>query len=144
VFGTDYPTPDGTCVRDYIHIEDLARAHVLALRPFGGRGRLADPELRYGHGYSVREVLAAVTTADRPPAGRARYRPPPWRSGRLVADSQRIRAALGCSRGTMIWIHRTHRAGLGTQPAATGLIDKATALHKASLAPPHKKFSGDS
>ncbi len=55
VFGTDYPTPDGTCVRDYIHISDLARAHVLALKPdVAGCYNLGT-----GRGFSVREVIAA-------------------------------------------------------------------------------------
>ncbi len=53
IFGTDYPTPDGTCVRDYIHIVDLARAHILAMRP----GRHGFFNLGNGEGYSVREVI---------------------------------------------------------------------------------------
>ena len=57
VFGTDYPTPDGTCVRDYIHIEDLARAHVLALEHLASGGKSLTLNCGYGHGYSVREVL---------------------------------------------------------------------------------------
>jgi UDP-glucose 4-epimerase len=55
IYGTDYPTPDGTCVRDYIHIADLAQAHLLALRP-GARGFF---NLGNGSGYSVREVINA-------------------------------------------------------------------------------------
>jgi UDP-glucose 4-epimerase len=53
IFGTDYPTPDGTCVRDYIHIVDLARAHILAMAP----GRHGFFNLGNGEGYSVREVI---------------------------------------------------------------------------------------
>jgi UDP-glucose-4-epimerase GalE len=62
VFGDDYPTPDGTCIRDYVHVEDLARAHELALerlaaaREPGGRAY----NLGTGHGHSVREVIACV------------------------------------------------------------------------------------
>ncbi len=95
VFGTDYPTVDGTCVRDYIHVEDLARAHVLALDHLASGGDSLTLNCGYGHGYSVREVLAAVQRqigrslavhdADR------RFGDP----AALVADSQGIRAALG-------------------------------------------------
>ncbi len=62
VFGTDYPTPDGTCLRDYIHISDLARAHLAALDYLvvGGASRIFN--CGYGHGFSVREVVAMVYT----------------------------------------------------------------------------------
>src|SRR5947207_1233950 len=61
VFGTDYPTPDGTCVRDYIHVDDLAEAHLLALETLqAGRGLCLD--LGVGHGYSVREVIRTAET----------------------------------------------------------------------------------
>ncbi|HUE26629.1 MAG TPA: UDP-glucose 4-epimerase GalE [Solirubrobacteraceae bacterium] len=94
IFGTDYPTPDGTAIRDYIHIDDLAEAHLLALD-----GTRQDEHqifnLGNGNGFSVREVIAAVqavTGADVPTREAAR-RPgdPPM----LVAASQRVRAELG-------------------------------------------------
>jgi UDP-glucose 4-epimerase len=53
IFGTDYPTPDGTCIRDYIHIVDLAQAHILALPP----GKQGFYNLGNGDGYSVRQVI---------------------------------------------------------------------------------------
>jgi UDP-arabinose 4-epimerase len=60
LFGTDYPTPDGTCVRDYIHVNDLAEAHRLALQHLGsGRDSIA-LNLGTGRGYSVKEVLKKV------------------------------------------------------------------------------------
>jgi UDP-glucose 4-epimerase len=59
MFGTDYPTVDGTCIRDYIHVEDLARAHLDALRYLEG-GASDTFNCGYGRGYSVREVLAMV------------------------------------------------------------------------------------
>jgi UDP-glucose-4-epimerase GalE len=105
VFGTDYPTPDGTCVRDYIHVEDLARAHLLALEatdpadtrtstPDGGAAALA-MNLGNGGGFSVREVLAAAETA----TGRAvPHRVGARRAGDppvLVADATRAREVLG-------------------------------------------------
>jgi UDP-glucose 4-epimerase len=94
IFGTDYPTPDGTAVRDYIHIEDLAHAHVLALenaRP--GEHRIFN--LGSGDGYSVREVIDAVSevTGREVPVREADRRAgdPP----RLVAANAKIRSELG-------------------------------------------------
>lgn len=60
VFGTDYPTPDGTCIRDFIHVSDLADAHVRVLEWLGAGDRSATFNCGYGRGYSVREVLKAV------------------------------------------------------------------------------------
>ena len=60
VYGTDYPTPDGTCIRDYIHVDDLAAAHLLALDRLIETGETTIMNCGYGHGYSVREVVAAV------------------------------------------------------------------------------------
>ncbi|MGI8505494.1 MAG: UDP-glucose 4-epimerase GalE [Solirubrobacteraceae bacterium] len=94
VYGTDYETPDGTAVRDYIHIEDLGEAHLLALEGArAGEHRIFN--LGNGSGFSVREVIAAaaaVTGAEIPIREAAR-RPgdPPM----LVAASERIRAELG-------------------------------------------------
>ncbi|MFO0454175.1 MAG: UDP-glucose 4-epimerase GalE, partial [Pseudomonadota bacterium] len=63
IFGTDYDTPDGTGVRDYIHVEDLASAHLKALDYLRAGGKSATMNCGYGHGYSVREVLKAVERA---------------------------------------------------------------------------------
>ncbi len=60
VFGTDYPTPDGTCIRDYIHVTDLARAHILALEYLQREGINDSFNLGNGEGYSVREVITAA------------------------------------------------------------------------------------
>jgi UDP-glucose 4-epimerase len=94
VFGTDYPTPDGTAVRDYIHIEDLARAHLLALDGCRRREHRIF-NLGNGNGFSVREVIAAarsVTGLEIPvvEAPRRAGDPP-----MLVAASERIRSELG-------------------------------------------------
>jgi UDP-glucose 4-epimerase len=63
VYGTDYPTPDGTCIRDFIHVSDLARAHLAALTHLRDGGSNATLNCGYGRGYSVREVLDAVRRA---------------------------------------------------------------------------------
>lgn len=63
VYGTDYPTADGTCVRDYIHVSDLARAHRLALQRLRAGGDSMIANCGYGHGYSVLEVIQAVRRA---------------------------------------------------------------------------------
>jgi UDP-glucose 4-epimerase len=94
VYGTDYDTPDGTAIRDYIHIEDLAAAHMLALEGIKpGRHRIFN--LGNGNGFSVREVIAAAeqVTGRQIPVREAPRRPgdPPM----LVAASERIRAELG-------------------------------------------------
>jgi UDP-glucose 4-epimerase len=95
VFGEDYPTPDGTGIRDYIHVADLARAHVEALRhlAMGGGGCVLN--CGYGRGHSVREVLRAVERA----AGlRLPVRIAPRRAGdppAIVAAGARIREVLG-------------------------------------------------
>jgi UDP-glucose 4-epimerase len=91
IFGTDYPTPDGTCIRDYIHIVDLAQAHLLALTP----GRQGCYNLGNGDGYSVREVIQMgekvtgqkIKTVEKP----RRPGDPP----RLVAAADKARRELG-------------------------------------------------
>jgi len=94
IFGTDYPTPDGTGVRDYLHVEDLASAHLRALDYLRDGGRPVTLNVGYGHGYSVREVLSMVESV----AGkRLQIREEPRRAGDpayLVARAERIRAEL--------------------------------------------------
>ncbi len=95
VYGTDYPTPDGTGVRDYIHVEDLATAHVDALAYLRDGGKSLIANCGYGHGYSVREVIASVEKV----AGlKLDVREEPRRAGdppALVAKAQRVRDAFG-------------------------------------------------
>jgi len=67
IFGTDYPTPDGTGIRDYIHVEDLASAHLAALDYLRKGGESTTLNCGYGHGYSVREVLDSVERVHRAP-----------------------------------------------------------------------------
>jgi UDP-glucose 4-epimerase len=120
VYGTDWPTPDGTCVRDYVHVVDLCRAHALAL----DRLRRGEPSAIYnlggGSGWSVRQVIAAagqVVGSDIP------WRPAPRRPGdpaRLVASCDRAERELGwrAERGALETIlrdawewHRRHPGG---------------------------------
>ena len=87
IFGTDYPTPDGTAVRDYIHVTDLARAHVIAVNYLLDGGASDALNLGTGQGHSVREVLAAVETVT---GQEVRRRAAPRRAGDppvLVADA---------------------------------------------------------
>jgi len=95
IFGTDYPTEDGTGVRDYIHVEDLATAHLDALSWLRRGGASTTLNVGYGHGYSVRQVLASV---ERVSGKRLKVREVPRRPGdppTLVARAERIRSQLG-------------------------------------------------
>lgn len=94
VFGTDYSTLDGTCIRDYIHVEDLASAHVAALSYLSDGGDSQILNCGYGHGYSVREVLKTVRRVSRVSfpivEGARRAGDPPA----LVADAEKIKEVL--------------------------------------------------
>jgi len=95
IFGTDYPTPDGTGVRDYIHVEDLASAHLRALDYLGAGGSSTTLNCGYGHGYSVRKVLQMVEKVSGEPL---KVIEAPRRAGdppSLVAHADRIRQVLG-------------------------------------------------
>lgn len=95
IYGTDYPTPDGTCIRDYIHVDDLSDAHVLALEYLADGGDSSIYNCGYGHGYSVKEVVEQVKKVtgidfqvkyiDRRPGD------PPS----LIADSSKLKKELG-------------------------------------------------
>ena len=128
VFGTDYPTPDGTGVRDYIHVEDLATAHVSALTYLRDGGKSLIANCGYGHGYSVREVIASVekiagiklhrargAAPRRRPADAGREGRQGARGARLVAEARRHRH------------HRAHVARVGKAPAAGALVEAAGA-----------------
>jgi UDP-glucose 4-epimerase len=119
IYGIDYPTPDGTCIRDYIHIADLVSAHLLALDALGENDSLVY-NLGNGNGYSVREVIetARHVTGHLIPETQS-----PRREGdapRLVASSEKIRRELGWTPMhpdlkdimTSAWDwHRTHPKG---------------------------------
>ncbi|RMF82935.1 MAG: UDP-glucose 4-epimerase GalE [Nitrospirae bacterium] len=127
VFGTDYPTEDGTCVRDYIHVEDLCDAHLLALDHLAAGGGSRRYNLGNGAGFSVRQVIDT--------AARVTGRPVPVEEGPrrpgdpavLVADSRRIREELGWrprrpELETIVahaWAwHRDHPEGFAGRPAS--------------------------
>ena len=94
VFGTDYPTPDGSCIRDFIHVTDLAQAHRAALSYLRGGGSSMTLNCGYGRGYSVLETIEAVRRV----SGRnfaVQYAPRrPGDIMTMVADTSRIRATL--------------------------------------------------
>jgi UDP-glucose 4-epimerase len=121
VFGTDYPTPDGTCIRDYIHVVDLVRAHADALSYLRAGGRSTTLNCGYGHGFSVLEVINTVKRlsgvdfrADR--GGRRQGDP-----AQVVAQSHRalLRAGLEAA----IRRPRNHR---GTRPCLRAQARDAT------------------
>ena len=95
IYGTDYPTPDGTCIRDYIHVEDLADAHLRALDYLNAGGESQFLNCGYGHGASVREVIAMVKKISGvnfkvEEAGRREGDPP-----KLISKAEKIRKVLG-------------------------------------------------
>jgi len=126
VFGGDYPTPDGTCLRDYVHVSDLAEAHVLALERLLEGGASSAYNLGTGRPHSVRDVIDAV--------GQVAGRPVPWRLAPrrpgdpavLYASAAKARAELGWTPrfpdlGAIVdtawrW-HRAHPAGYRSRPA---------------------------
>lgn len=127
IFGDDYPTPDGTCVRDYIHVIDLAQAHILALEALDGGSRHYN--LGNGQGYSVREVIdtARAVTGRSIPA-----RVGPRRAGDpaiLIASSERIKQELDWQpqypdlrtiiESAWRW-HQAHPHGYAPSPEAPG------------------------
>jgi UDP-glucose 4-epimerase len=94
IYGTDYPTPDGTCIRDYIHIADLVSAHLLALDGLSERDRLIY-NLGSGNGYSVREVIETARQVTGHPIPAKELPRRPGDSARLIASSEKIKRELG-------------------------------------------------
>ncbi len=95
IFGTDYDTPDGTGVRDYIHVEDLASAHLDALGYLLSGGDSSILNCGYGHGYSVREVLDAVEKANDAPLKIIEAPRRPGDPATLIANADLVREVLG-------------------------------------------------
>jgi UDP-glucose 4-epimerase len=95
IFGADYDTPDGTCIRDYIHVSDLARAHSAALAHLRRGGASDTFNCGYGHGYSVLDVIAAVKRVSGCDFAVRRSARRPGDPAAIVASSARIRATLG-------------------------------------------------
>ncbi|HKF24620.1 MAG TPA: UDP-glucose 4-epimerase GalE [Candidatus Acidoferrum sp.] len=94
IFGTDYPTPDGTCIRDYIHVSDLADAHLLVLEALQERDRLVY-NLGNGQGFSVREVIETVRRVTGHPVPTKESPRRPGDPAVLVASSEKIKRELG-------------------------------------------------
>jgi UDP-glucose 4-epimerase len=115
IYGTDYPTPDGTCIRDYIHIVDLAQAHLLALDALDEHGELIY-NLGNGAGYSVREVIDVAREVTGHPIPEVEMPRRPGDAPRLVASAEKARRELG-------WAPR--------YPALRDIIASAWAWHQA-------------
>jgi UDP-glucose 4-epimerase len=124
VFGRDYDTPDGTCIRDYVHVNDLCQAHMLAMNKLCNEGNSAAYNLGNGAGFSVQQVIQAIKEVTGKPV---RVRDSPRRAGDpavLLADSRRARSELGwvpefSSLETMIehawrWEQKVAGAGLAS------------------------------
>ena len=94
VFGTDYDTPDGTCIRDYIHVTDLAQAHILALEKMEASGVSGIYNLGNGNGYSVKEVIEAIRKVTGRTISTIESSRRPGDPARLVAGSDKIRKEL--------------------------------------------------
>jgi UDP-glucose 4-epimerase len=122
LFGSDYPTPDGTCIRDYIHIEDLASAHVLALGALDRRETMIY-NLGNGRGYSIREVIDTAEQVVGEPIKIVETERRPGDAPVLVASAEKIRRELGWQprypdlfdiiASAWEW-HRTHPHGFQT------------------------------
>jgi UDP-glucose-4-epimerase GalE len=95
VFGTDYPTPDGTAIRDYVHVTDLAAAHVLSLRYLRAGGESVALNLGTGRGHSVQEIITAVETAAGLPVPTRRVDRRTGDPPALVADARKAASLLG-------------------------------------------------
>jgi len=93
VYGTDYPTPDGTCIRDYIHVLDLAQAHILALEALEEGSRIYN--LGNGHGYSVKEVIEAARRVTGHPIPAVEQPRRPGDAPLKVASAEKIERELG-------------------------------------------------
>jgi UDP-glucose 4-epimerase len=105
IFGTDYPTPDGTGIRDYIHVDDLADAHIKALDYLEQGGASSILNCGYGHGYSVREVLSVVERVSGQALNILEHDRRPGDPPILIAAADRIQKTLG-------WIPRYDDLGL--------------------------------
>jgi UDP-glucose-4-epimerase GalE len=122
IFGEDYPTPDGTCLRDYIHVTDLAVAHIRALERLAGGGASATYNVGTERPSSVKDVIAAVERVTGTPVARNSAPRRPGDPAVLYASAQRIRQDLGWTpqyadldtivRDAWQW-HRTHPRGFG-------------------------------
>jgi UDP-glucose 4-epimerase len=129
IYGEDYPTPDGTCVRDYIHVSDLVDAHLLALKHLEGGGESLTLNCGHGEGVSIREVVRAVERAIGKPlpvkSAPRRLGDPPT----LIAAADRIKALLGWQprhdldamvMSALAWERQLAAAPNGVHPATNG------------------------
>ncbi|MFQ3549761.1 MAG: NAD-dependent epimerase/dehydratase family protein, partial [Armatimonadota bacterium] len=95
IFGADWPTPDGTCIRDYVHVTDLAQAHILALDALRDGAPTAKYNMGNGNGYSVREVIKMVEKVSGKSVKAIESDRRPGDPARLIASSEKIMKELG-------------------------------------------------
>ena len=141
IYGTDYPTPDGTCIRDYIHVRDLADAHLLALAALEEKDRMIY-NLGNGRGFSVREVIEAVRRVTGHPIPVEECPRRPGDPAILVASSEKISRELGWQPKST----RSRRNHRGCMAVAPGAIQDGwvTAFGTSSLRMPGvKEISGN-
>ena len=139
MFGTDYPTPDGTCIRDYIHVSDLVAAHSAALAYLRGGGASTTLNCGYGHGFSVLDVIETVKRISGVDfmvelAGRRAGDP-----AQIVAACERARSTLGWQPqfddlATIV----SPRAGMGAQTSGARALTPSASL--ADCGPEGGKF----
>jgi UDP-glucose-4-epimerase GalE len=103
VFGNDYPTPDGTCIRDYIHVNDLAEAHALAINRIAGGGQSFAVNLGTGTGCSVTEIVSAVENVTGKTVNRVMAPRRPGDPPALVADPTRAQQQLQWKATRSLW-----------------------------------------
>lgn len=124
IYGTDYDTPDGTCIRDYIHVTDLAQAHILAVQYLQNGGESSIFNLGNGVGYSVREVIETARKVTGHPIPAVET---PRRAGdpaRLVASSEKAKAVLGWKPVLTVWKKSLPVHGTGTSITPTAMPSK--------------------
>lgn len=95
IFGTDYPTPDGTCVRDYVHVNDLANAHIKALQLISSKNQSVDFNLGSENGYSVKEVISTLEKVSGKKVPQKTGARRPGDAPKLVADASKAKRELG-------------------------------------------------
>ena len=124
IYGTDYDTPDGTCIRDYIHVTDLAQAHILAVQYLQNGGESSIFNLGNGVGYSVREVIESCPQGDRHPIPAVKPRGVPAILHGWWLPAKRQRLCWAGNRYMTVWKKSLPVHGTGTSITPTAMLSK--------------------